>query len=76
MGLLTLEGQIVDLEALVGTLGGRNDRSIADQRVVDTWVRDKVGLELVEIDVEGAIESQGRGDGADDLGDQTVQVLV
>lgn len=60
----------------MGTLAGRNDRSIADQRVVDTRIRDQVGLELVQIDVERTVEAQGRGDGADDLGNQAVEVLV
>jgi hypothetical protein len=43
---------------------------------VDTGVRYQVGLELVEVDVQGAIEAQRRGDGRHDLGDQTVEVLV
>jgi len=76
VGLETLEGKVVDFEALVGGLRGRNNRSVADQWVVDTGVRDKVGLELVQINVEGTIEPQGRGDGANDLCDKTVQVLV
>lgn len=57
-------------------LGGRNDRSVADQGVVNTRVRNEVGLELVQIDVEGAIKSKRRGDGADDLGNQTIEMLV
>lgn len=73
---LTLEGQIRNLEALVGALGSRDDGGIADERVVDTGVRDQVGLELVEIDVQGAVEAKRRGDGRDDLSDQTVEVLV
>jgi hypothetical protein len=72
----TLEGEVVDLETLVLALGGRDNRSVADQGVVDTRVGNQVGLELVEIDVEGAIESERRGDGADDLSNQTVEVLV
>ena len=38
------------------------------------YVRNEVGLELVEIDVERAIEPEGRGDRGDDLRDQTVEV--
>jgi hypothetical protein len=57
-------------------LVGRDDRSVADERVVNSRVRDQVGLELVEIDVESTVESERRGDGADNLGDKTVQVLV
>lgn len=60
----------------MGALLGRDDGGIADERVVDTWVRDQVGLELVQIDVEGTIEAQAGGDGADDLGDQAVEVIV
>ena len=38
------------------------------------YARNEVGLELVEIDVERAIEPEGRGDRGDDLRDQTVEV--
>lgn len=44
-------------------LGGRNDWSVGDKWEVNTWVWDQVGLELVEIDVEGSIEAKGCGDG-------------
>jgi hypothetical protein len=74
--LLTLEGQIMNLEALMVLLGGRDDGSIADERVVDARIWDQVSLELVEIDVESAIEAERRGDGADNLGDQAIQVIV
>src|SRR5262249_40071895 len=60
----------------MSTLRGRNDRGIADERVVDARVGHKVGLELVEIDVEGTVKSERRCNGADDLGDQTVEMLV
>jgi hypothetical protein len=73
---LTLEGKVADLEALVGALLGRDDGRIGDERVVDAGVGDQVGLELVQIDIESAIESQAGCDGADNLGDEAVQVLV
>jgi hypothetical protein len=76
VGLKALEGKLLDLEALVLALVGRNDRSVADERVVNSRVRNQVGLELVQIDVEGTIESERRGNGTDNLGDETVQVLV
>lgn len=66
----------MDLEALVLTPGSRDDRGVADERVVDTRVRDQVGLELVQVNVEGAIESKGRGNGADNLSNQAVEVLI
>lgn len=66
----------MDLEALVRALGSGDDRGVADQGVVDTRIGDQVGLELVEIDVQGTIEAQGRSNGRNNLSDQTVEVLV
>jgi len=59
---LTLEGKVADLEALVGALLGRDNGGVADQRVVDSWIWHKVGLELVQVDIESSIEAQARGD--------------
>ena len=36
--------------------------------------RNKVSLELVQVDIERAIKPEGRGDRRDDLRDQSVQV--
>lgn len=66
----------MDLEGLVGASVAGDNGSVADQWVVDTWVWHQVGLELVEIDVESTIESERGGDGADNLSDQTVEMLV
>ena len=49
---LTLEGKVADLKALVGALLSRDDGRITDERVVDARVGHKVGLELVQINVE------------------------
>jgi len=43
---------------------------------MDTGVGHQVGLELSKIDVEGTVESEGSGDGGDDLSDQSVEVGV
>jgi hypothetical protein len=43
---------------------------------MDTWVGDEVGLELSNIDVEGTIETEGGGEGGDNLGDESVEVSV
>lgn len=72
---LTLEGQVADLEALVRALLGRNDRCVADQWVVNARVWNQVGLELVQVYIEGTIETQTGCDGTDDLGDEAVKVL-
>jgi hypothetical protein len=54
---LTLESQVADLEALVRALLGRDDRGVADQRVVDTRVWNQVGLKLIQVDIKSAIET-------------------
>ena len=43
-------------------------------KVPQIW--DQIGQELVEVDVEGAIEPQRGCDGRDDLADQPVEVGV
>jgi hypothetical protein len=72
----TLESELMNLEALVGALGRGDDRRVADQGVVNTRVGDQVGLELVQVDVQGTVEAKRRGDGADDLSNQAVEMLV
>jgi hypothetical protein len=42
---------------------------------VDAGIWNQVCLELIQVHVQRAIESQRRSDAADDLGDQSVQVL-
>ena len=66
----------MDLEALMLALLSRDDRGIADQGVVNAGVRHQISLELVKINIEGAVKSQGRGDGANDLSDEAVQVFI
>jgi len=41
---------------------------------VDSGLRHQVGLELGDVDVQSAVESQGCSQGGDDLSDQSVQV--
>jgi len=65
----------MDFEGLVGALVCGDDGCEADERVVDTRVGYQVRLELVEIDIEGAVEAKRRSDGANDLGDEPVQVF-
>ena len=60
---------------MVGLLGG-DDRSIGDQGEVDPGVGHQVGLELSQVDVEGAVEAEGGRDGGHDLADQTIEVGV
>jgi hypothetical protein len=55
---------------------GRYDRCVADERVVNARVWHKVGLELVQVDIEGSVKAQTGGNGADDLSNQAVQMLI
>ena len=43
---------------------------------MDSWVWDEVSLEFGNIDVKGTIESEGGGEGGDNLSDESVQVGV
>lgn len=66
VGLEARHGHLLDRVGLVGSLGGRDNRGVGDQREVDSGVGDQVGLELVQVDVEGTVESERGGDGGDD----------
>jgi hypothetical protein len=76
VGLEAVGGDLGDRVGLVGSLVGGDDGRVGDQREVNTGVGDQVSLELVQVDVQGAIETEGSSDGRNDLGDQAVQVLV
>jgi hypothetical protein len=43
---------------------------------VDTRVRHKVGLELIQVNIERAIEAQTRRNGADNLSNQAVEMFI
>lgn len=53
----------------------RNNRGVGDQGVVDTGKWHQVGLEFGQVDIEGAIEAEAGRNGADNLRDQTVEML-
>ena len=61
---------------MISHLLGGDDWGVCGQGEVDSGVGHQVGLELSQIDVEGAIEPEGGGDGGDDLADESVQVGV
>ena len=69
-------GDLSYRQLLVVSLLSGDDRSVGGQGEVDTWIWHQVGLELGQIDVESTIEAQRGRDGADNLGNQTVQVGV
>lgn len=55
-------GHLLDGVGLVGSLGSGDNGSVGDQREVYTGVGDQVGLEFVQIDVQGPVETQRGGD--------------
>merc|ERR1712019_230176 len=75
-GLEHRVGDLTDGELLVVGFLGRNDRRVGRKHEVDTGVWHQVGLELGDVDVQGAIESQGGSQGRRDLRDDAVQVGV
>jgi len=63
VGLEACIRDLLDAVRFVRSLGRGDDWCICDQREVDSWVRYQVGLEFVQIDVEGAIKSERGGNG-------------
>lgn len=43
---------------------------------MDARVRDKIGLELIQINVESSVESQARGNGRHDLSDESIEMGI
>jgi hypothetical protein len=60
----------------VVSLVGGDDGSVGGEREMNPREGDQVGLELVQVDVEGTVESERGGDGRNNLGDESVQVGV
>jgi len=69
-------GHLGDGQLLVVSLLGRDDWRVRHQGEVNAGVGHQISLELREIDIEGAVESQRGRDGRDDLSDEAVQVRV
>ena len=51
-------------------------RSVGSKHKMDARVGDQVGLELGDVNVQGAVETERGGQGGDGLGQQAVQVGV
>jgi len=74
-----LEGRVGDFghgELFVVGFLGRDDGSVRGKHEMDSGVGDEVSLEFGDINVEGTIESEGGGEGRDNLGNESVQVGV
>ena len=69
-------GELRDGVSLVEGVLGAVDGSVGSQQEVDTGVRHQVDLELVDVNVQGTLETERGGQGGDDLGDKPVEVVV
>jgi len=69
-------GDLSDGELLVVSFLGRDDWSIRGKHEMDSGIWHQVGLELSDIDVKGTVESEGGGQGGDNLSDESVEVGV
>jgi len=73
------EGRVGDFsngELFVIGFLGRDDGGIRRKHEVNSGIGDQVGLEFSDINVQGSVESEGGGEGGDNLGDESVQVSV
>jgi hypothetical protein len=61
-------GHLLNGVGLVRCLGSGDDWGVCNEREVDTWVWNQVGLELVKINVEGTIETERSCNGGDNYG--------
>lgn len=66
----------MNLETLMRAFAVPDNWSIADERVVNTRIWHQVRLEFVQVDVQCSIKAQTGGDRADDLGNQTIEMLI
>jgi len=66
VGLEARHANLLNAVGFVRRLGGRDNWSVCNKREMYARVGYEVGLELIEIDVEGAVEAKGGGDGGND----------
>lgn len=65
VGLEARHGDFLDRVGLMSSLGSRDDRSVGNEREMNARIGHQVGLKLVQINVQRAIEAEGRGNGGD-----------
>ena len=56
------------------TLVGRDDWGIGSKREMDSGERNQIGLELVQVNVQGTVKSKRGSDGRHDLSNEPVEV--
>jgi hypothetical protein len=75
-GLKSGVGDFSDGELFVVSLLSGDNGSVRWKHKVNSGVRNEIGLELSDINVEGTIESQRSSERRDNLSDESVQVSV
>ena len=66
-------GDVSNGHLLMVSFFGGDDRSIGNKWEMDTRVRDQIGLEFSQINVQSAIETKRSRDGRNDLANQMVK---
>ena len=74
--LETGPGDLVHPELLMVGLVSAGNRGVGSEGVVDPRVGNQVGLELIEVNIEGSVKPEAGCDGGDDLSYEAVQVGV
>jgi hypothetical protein len=75
-GLEDRVGDLGNRKLLVVSLLSRDDRGVRGKHEMDTRVRDQIGLEFRDINVQSTIETKRGGQRRHNLGDQTIQIGV
>ena len=68
VGLETGHRDLLHRVRFMGSLRGRNNRSVGNKREMNTRIGHEIGLEFVQVDVERTIEPKGSGDRGDNYG--------
>ena len=58
----TGSGDFGDAQLLMEGSISRDDWSVGGKRKVDSWIRNQVSLEFIQIDIESSVEAQRSGD--------------
>ena len=74
--LETRPSDLIHTELLMVGLVSAGNRGVGSEGVVDPRVGNQVGLELIEVNIEGSVKPETGRDGGDDLSYEAVEVGV
>ncbi len=69
-------GDLIDRDRLMHCFLSWHDRIVRGQRVVDPGIGDQVGLELIEVYIQGSIKSKRSRDRRDDLSNDAIEIGI